>query len=200
MDNATLGLDYGYDGRQFSDGGNVTFYSLADNTRLSIQARPEFAPADVVPMGFKAVTTGEFTVSIDHKDGLFEQGQDIYLKDNLLGLYHDLGESSYTFTSEAGTFNDRFEVVYTTQALGTKTPQLDPNSVIVYKQGNTININSGTAEMTGVTIYDIRGRKLYSNDKINDIKTTVNSLQVAQEILIVEVNTVKGKVSKRIVF
>ncbi|WP_197062227.1 GEVED domain-containing protein [Flavobacterium rivuli] len=200
MDNATLGLDYGYDGRQFSDGGNVTFYSLAEDTRLSIQARPEFAPADIVPMGFKAVTTGEFTVSIDHKDGLFEQGQDIYLKDNLLGVYHDLGESGYTFTSEAGTFNDRFEIVYTTDALGTKTPQLDPNSVIVYKQGNTININSGTAEMTGVTIYDIRGRKLYSNDKINATKTAINSLQVAQEVLIVEINTVKGKVSKRIVF
>ena len=200
MDNATLGLDYGYDGRQFSDGGNVTFYSLAEDTRLSIQARPEFAPVDVVPMGFKALTTGEFTVSIDHKDGLFEQGQDIYLKDNLLGVYHDLGESNYTFTSEAGTFNDRFEVVYTTEALGTKTPQLDPNSVIVYKQGNTININSGTAEMTGVTIYDVRGRKLYGNDKINATKTAINSLQVAQEVLIVEINTVKGKVSKRIVF
>ncbi|KGO84599.1 hypothetical protein Q765_20730 [Flavobacterium rivuli WB 3.3-2 = DSM 21788] len=200
MDNATLGLDYGYDGRQFSDGGNVTFYSLAEDTRLSIQARPEFAPADIVPMGFKAVTTGEFTVSIDHKDGLFEQGQDIYLKDNLLDVYHDLGESGYTFTSEAGTFNDRFEVVYTTDALGTKTPQLDPNSVIVYKQGTTININSGTAEMTGVTIYDVRGRKLYSNDKINATKTAINSLEVAQEVLIIEINTVKGKVSKRIVF
>ena len=200
MANGTLGLDYGYDGRQFSDGGNATLYSLAESTRLAIQARPEFAPSDVVPMGFKVTNAGQFTISLDHMDGLFEQGQDIYLKDNLLGLYHDLGESNYTFTSEAGTINDRFEVVYTTQALGSKTPQLDPNSIIVYKQGNTININSGTAAMTGVTIYDVRGRILYSNKKINATQTAINSLQVAQEVLIVEISTVRGKVSKRIVF
>jgi len=199
MDNATLGLDYGYDGRQFSDGG-VTFYSLAEDTKLSIQARPEFRAADNVTMGFKTTNAGSFTVSLDHMDGLFEQGQDIYLKDNVLGLYHDLRESSYTFTSDAGTYNDRFEVVYTTQTLGTKTALPDPNSVIVYKQGNTINISSGITEMTGVTIYDVRGRKLYSNDKINGTKAAVNNLQVAQEVLIIEITTVKGKVSKRIVF
>jgi fibronectin-binding autotransporter adhesin len=200
MDNATPGLDYGYDGRQFSDGGNVTLYSLAESTRLAIQARPGFSASDVVPMGFKAATAGQYSVTIDHKDGLFADGQDIYLKDNLLGLYHDLSESNYTFTSEAGTFDDRFEVVYTTTALGTNTPQLDANSVIVYKQGTTITINSGTAEMTGVTIYDIRGRNLYSKADINATITTVSGLQAEQQVLIVEVNTLKGKVSKRIVF
>jgi hypothetical protein len=200
MDNATPGLDYGYDGRQFSDGGNVTLYSLAESTRLAIQARPGFSASDVVPMGLKAATAGQYSVTIDHKDGLFANGQDIYLKDNLLGLYHDLGESSYTFTSEANTYDGRFEVVYTTTALGTNTPQLDANSVLVYKQGTTITINSGAAEMTGVTIYDIRGRNLYSKADINATITTVRGLQAEQQVLIVEVNTLKGKVSKRIVF
>ena len=106
----------------------------------------------------------------------------------------------YIFTSEAGTFNARFEVVYTTEALGTDAPQLNANSVIVFKEGNTININTGTASMNGVTIYDIRGRQLYSKSGINATQSIVSGLQVEQQVLIIEIDTGKGKVSKRIVF
>ena len=200
MEGGTLGLDYGYDGKKFTDGGSLALYSLAAGTNLAIQARPGFETGDVVPMGYIANTPGQFTISLDHYDGLFEGSQDIYIKDNQEGLTHNLKNGGYTFASEAGTFTNRFEVVYTTEALGTDTPVLSANSVIVYKQGTAIHINSGTAEMTGVSIYDIRGRKLYSQSNINATQTAITGLQVQQEVLIVEVNTVKGKVSKRIVF
>jgi hypothetical protein len=54
--------------------------------------------------------------------------------------------------------------------------------------------------MTGVTIYDIRGSKLYSQSDINAADTTITNLQIQQQVIIVEVATTKGKVSKRIVF
>jgi hypothetical protein len=199
MEEGTLGLDYGYDGKLLSD-ADLSIYSIAEDTKLTIQARPEFSTTDVVPMGFKAVNAGQFTIAIDHAEGIFEQRQDVFLKDNLLGTTNNITSQGYTFTSEAGTFADRFELVYTTEALGTTTPQLNANSVIVYKDGSSININTGTAEMTDVTVYDIQGRVLYSKNGLNTTKTSVTGLQVQTEVLIVEVNTNKGKVSKKIIF
>ncbi|MXN93349.1 hypothetical protein GR160_19165, partial [Flavobacterium sp. Sd200] len=115
---ATLELDYGYDGRLLNDGGRIALYSLAGETSLAIQSRPDFEVGDVVPMGFTAVTPGDYTLSLDRFDGLFDQGQDIYLKDNQLGLTHDLADGGYAFSTAAGTFNDRFEVVYAREVLG----------------------------------------------------------------------------------
>lgn len=202
MDGATTGIDYGYDGESIATNDMVALYSIADDKNLSIQARPAFTPTDVVPMGFIATTAGNYTITLDHVEGIFEQDQNIYIVDNLLGLTKDIKEGGYVFTTEAGTFADRFKVVYVkaTDALGTDNPVLAANNVIVFKQGNTISINTGTADMTGVNVYDIQGRKLYSQNNVNATQTTVNGLNAHNEVLIVEINTIKGKVSKRIVF
>ncbi|MXN93351.1 T9SS sorting signal type C domain-containing protein, partial [Flavobacterium sp. Sd200] len=143
---------------------------------------------------------GQYSIAIDRKDGLFDEGQEIYLKDNLLGTVTSL-EEAYIFTSEAGTFNGRFEVVYAASpSLGDDDHSLNANNVMVFKQGNGIAINTGSAAMNSVTIYDIRGRQLYTKSGINATETVVSGLQVEQQVLIVEVDTVKGKVSKRIIF
>jgi len=199
IDEATLDLDYGYDGQQLTDGG-LSLYSIAQETNLAIQARPAFTTADVVPMGYVAGAAGEYTITLDSTDGLFADGQEIFIKDNATGTISNITTAAYTFTTEAGTFNERFEVVYAAAALGTNSPQLNANSVIVFKNGNAIDITTGTAEISSVAVYDIRGRKLYSNNNVNASQTTVTGLQVQTEVLIVEVNTNKGKVSKKIIF
>jgi len=202
IDGATTDIDYGYDGQSMSGGDAVALYTIAANTNLTIQARPAFTSSDVVKMGFNANAAGSYTITLDHVEGVFEQGQNIYLKDNVLGTVTDIKEGGYVFSTEAGTFVDRFEVVYAknNDALGTDSPVLTSNNVIVFKQGNTISINTGIADMTSVTIYDIQGRKLYSQNNINATQTVVNGLNAHNEVLIVEMNTVKGKVSKKIVF
>jgi len=196
----TRSLDYGYDGKLLSDSGRVALYTLAEDTNLSIQARQAFESTDVVPVGFVVTEAGQYTINLDHADGLFGQGQLIFLKDNLLGTVTNV-ETDYTFTSEAGTFSKRFEIVYVApQALGIDDLKLDPNSVMVFKDGNTININTGTAKMTSISIFDIRGRKLYTKSGLDTTEAVVNELYVQQQVLIVEIHTLRGKVSKRIVF
>jgi phosphodiesterase/alkaline phosphatase D-like protein len=200
MDNATLALDYGYDAKKFAENNTVALYSIADNTPLTVQARPAFTNTDVVPMGFVAPSAGSFTITLDHVNGAFSNGQAIYLRDNAEGVIRNLNEGGYTFATEAGTFDTRFDVLYNTQVLGTDNPVLDANTVAVFKQGTTIQINTGSVVMNCVTIYDIRGRKVYSMDNVNNTQAAITNLTAEQQVLIVEVNTVKGKVSKRIVF
>ncbi|AWH83628.1 hypothetical protein HYN59_00190 [Flavobacterium album] len=198
-DMTTLGLDYGWDGKAFINDGDVTLFSLAGEETLGIQARPSFEASDVVPMGYQATQPGTYTIALDHMDGVFEAGQDIYLQDNLLNITHDLKQGAYEFTTEAGIITNRFNIIYA-EPLSTENPTLDANSVIVYKDGNSININSGTADMTGVSVYDTRGRLLYNAKYINATETVINGLTAEKQVLIVTISTVKGEVSKKIIF
>jgi hypothetical protein len=199
IDTATTGIDYGYDGAVFND-GSTALYSIAAGSELAIQARPAFNVNDVVTMGFNTLAAGEYTISLDHFEGQFSQDQDIYLKDNLTGMVHDLKESDYTFTTNAGIMNIRFEIVYTNEALSKPEPILNANSVMVYKDNKAIHVNAGSVEITGVVIYDIRGRKLYSKSAVNAVQTEITDLQAESQVLIVEITTTKGRVSKRIIF
>jgi hypothetical protein len=180
--------------------GSAKLYSKVQTNSLAIQARPQFEANDVVPMGFTVTTGGQYTITLDHVDGVFSTGQNVYLKDNLLGTTTSLNEAPYQFTTDAGTFDARFEVVYLpAESLGVQNPEL-ANMVVVYQQNGAININSGTAEMTSVALYDVLGRKLYENNSINKTETSITGLAVSKVVLIVEINTVNGKISKKIIY
>jgi len=201
IDGATTGIDYGYDGAQLNKDGIASIYSIAEETDLGIQARPAFTDTDVVALGYIAKTAGEYTLSIDHVDGLFKDGQEIFIKDNTLGLLHNFKDGAYTFTTDAGTNNDRLQVVYkATEALDTNNPAITANNVVIYKEGNTININTGAIAMNAITVFDIAGRKLYSNHNMNVSESSISGITAKNQLLIVEVSTEKGNVSKKIIF
>lgn len=196
----TLGIDFGWDGRALTDDGKVALYTMVENIPLAIQARPSFENTDVVPVIFRADEAGTYSIAIDHMDGVFAAGQDIFLRDNHSETIHDLKESTYEFTTEAGTFTDRFDVLYADEALGMNSPVLNADSVIVYKQASNINISSDVADITSVSVYDMRGRLLYSKEGINASETVISGLQAAKQVLIVNITTTKGDISKKIVF
>ncbi|MFP9100121.1 T9SS sorting signal type C domain-containing protein [Flavobacterium sp. RHBU_24] len=200
QDEGTLGLDYGYDGKLIGESNTLKLYSFVQNTPLAIQARPGFDSADVVQLGYTAAAAGEYTIAIDHVDGVFAEGQQIYLKDNVTGTITEILENAYTFTTEAGTFEGRFEVHYQASALGAGTPFIDAASVIVYQNGDIVTVNAGDTLINAVTVYDIRGRQLYSHDSINTTEISIHNLAAAHQVLIIEIATEKGKISKRIVY
>lgn len=200
MENGTLGLDYGLDARTFGDNGTA-LYTFADKEELAIQARPAFTETDVVALGYNAQTAGTYTISLDNKDGLFTKGQNVYLVDKVLNITTNLNDQAYSFVAESGKVNDRFDVVYKNTTLNVNNPDaLNANSVVAFKDGNNITVNSGTALMNSVRIFDIHGRQLYYGDNINAVETQISGLTIQQQMIIVEVNTDKGTVSKKLIF
>ncbi|MGQ2984952.1 T9SS sorting signal type C domain-containing protein [Flavobacterium sp.] len=198
MQGGTMGIDFGYDGRAITSQGKVAIFTKADDIQLAIQARPEFDSADVVPLSFRANEPGIYAIALDHADGIFVQGQDIFLRDNMLEVIHNIKESAYAFTTEAGTFEGRFDIIYA-EVLGINEMPVNGNNVIVFKNGNSINISSGDAEITSVEVYDIRGRLLY-DEKATGTEIVIEALAAESQILIVNIDTVKGKVTKKIIF
>jgi len=193
----TLGLDYGYDGKLIND-GSTTLYSIAEDTRLVIQAREVFNAEDEVPLGYKTSADGSYTINISQKTGVFNEGQHIYLRDNLLGVLHDLGENgAYTFATSEGTFENRFTVVYD----GTlDTPAFEDDYFSISKNRNSITVNSGKVKMKSITIYDMLGRIVYSKVGINASLTEIDDLNAEEQVLIVQVITEEGTIiNKKII-
>ena len=201
IEGTTLGFDDSYDGKLINPGSTIS--SIIDNENYVIQARPTpFVNTDEVPLNFNATTAGSYTLSIDHVDGLFLGDQNIYLRDNLLNITHDIKASAYTFTSDQGTFSDRFDVVYNNSTLNISTPTFDANSVVVYKDDNSVlNINAGKVVMENVKIYDVRGRLIYEKSNINTTTTALNDLKAEQQVLLVKITSDDNKVvTKKVVF
>ncbi len=200
LDNTTNGIDYGYDGKLLTDAATVSLYSVVVDTKLAIQARPAFNIADVVNLGFSAPNAGQYTISIDHTEGVFATGQKVYLKDNAEGIIRSLDARNYTFTTEAGTFDTRFELMYQTNALGTDIVDTDANNVVVYKNGNTLFVDGGYVLLISVTLYDMQGREVYRLNDVDNTKAEINNLAVQQQVLAVVIDTEKGRVTRKIIF
>ena len=197
--NATLSVDQGIDGRDIND-GDLGLSTLIGTVSYAIQGRPvPFDASDIVPLNFKATTAGDYMIAIEHADGLFSGGaQSVYLKDNLISTIHNLNTGAYSFASEAGTFNNRFEIVYALP-LGTDNPIFSANNVIIYNQNNELIINSGNIIMASIKVFDIRGRLLQERKEINASHTTIGS-GLANEVLLVQITSIEGVVvTKKVV-
>lgn len=197
MPTATLGIDTAIDGHYYND-SQTALTSIINGEEFSVQGRPTFNASDVVSLGFKAQTAGEFAISIDNIDGLFTEGQEIFLKDNLTNTIHNLSNGSYSFASEVGTFNTRFEIIYQS-TLATQTQVLDANNVIVYKQDQNIVVNTGKVKMNKVRVFDINGRLLLEEKNIN-ASTTKVSTKATNQVVIVQITTIDDVViSKKVI-
>jgi hypothetical protein len=189
---ATQGEDNQIDGEMFGYGESA-LYSLINNSdkEFVIQGRSlPFEPTDVVPLGFKATTAGEFMISLANFDGLFAEGQNIYLKDNVTQIVHNLKEGAYAFISEEGTFDTRFEVVYQT-TMSVDTPNLD-NNWIVFKQAGQFQIMTQGFDMKSVQVFDMLGRTVYAS--VAEGTTHTIARIDANQVLIVKITTADGDV------
>lgn len=196
----TNAFDYGWDGVLLND-GNLSVYTSAEGTNLAIQAKGEFTVTDIVPVAYRVDEAGSYTLQLSQPDGLFAASQDIYLKDNTTGTTHDIKAGDYTFASDAGTFTNRFEVMYINPTMGTDDNTFTTNNVLVYKKDGTLNINTGTAEIKDVRLFDVRGRLVHEVKDVKASALTISNIAVQQQVLVVQVTTADGAVvSKKTVY
>ncbi|WP_282123286.1 T9SS sorting signal type C domain-containing protein [Algibacter mikhailovii] len=140
-----------------NDGGKYTIQGKAINS---------INEDEVIQLGFSTSITvdTEYKLSIDHLQGDFLNSNTIYIKDNALDTIHNLTDSDYSFTSEVGEFNERFEIIFKEEA----ALSLDENNV----EANTLRIvslygdaflfkTSDHLSIKTVAIFDLLGRQLY---------------------------------------
>jgi len=200
VDGATNAVDFDFDGKAL-DNPATGLYNLINGENYVIQGKGlPFNAADFVELGFKAAEAGNYTIALDHFDGVFSTGQNVFIKDNLTGITHNISESAYTFSSAAGTFNSRFQIVYQ-NVLSVKNPAFDANSVVLYQNNNALHINSGSTVISDVKIFDIRGRLVYEKRQINASTTSLTDLNAGHQVLLVHITSNENKtITKKVVY
>jgi hypothetical protein len=195
IENATnTGMDRGFDGEMVDVGNPITIYTLQEEKKLSIQGRAlPFNQEDVIPIGYKSTVTGAYQINLSDFDGVFTE-QGIYLEDLLLNVVHDLKAGNYQFTTEIGTFDDRFRIRFTNNTLGVDNPILTANQIVIYKNNDqNFVILSGNAIMESVKVFDVRGRLLLEQKGINATQTIVSG-GLANEVLLLQITDTEGTV------
>jgi hypothetical protein len=116
-------------------------------------------------------------------------------------VIHDIKSDSYIFSSEAGTFNDRFVLRYTDKTLGTNDFDLNDSSVLIAKDKNELKIKSELETIKRITVFDILGRKIFDNPAVNSTEFRTSNSALKNQIGIVKVTLTNGQVlSKKVVF
>lgn len=192
MAEATQGVD-SLDGKYIND-APIALTSIINAGEYTIQGRAlPFTTSDTVQLGFKTNVAGNYTIALDHVDGLFTGEQAIYLKDNFTGNEIDLKVGSYTFNSLAGIDNARFLLKYQ-RTLNLDSSEFNGNNVCVYINNGTLYVNSGTSIIDTIEVYDIQGRLIAHQKAVKSTTAIINNLNATKQVLIVKVKGENNKV------
>jgi hypothetical protein len=190
---ATTGVD-DFDSKYINDSG-YALTSNIDGGEYTIQGRPVFDATDVVALNFKTIAATDYTIALAHTEGVFLNGQDIYLVDSKTGTETNLKADAYTFTATAGVDNARFSLKYQ-KTLKVDHPTFNDNSVTVYSKNGTLYINSEAIAIQNISVFDIQGRLITHQNNVKANTASISNLKVNQ-VLIVQVtsedNTVVNK-------
>ncbi|MFC4723095.1 LamG-like jellyroll fold domain-containing protein [Geojedonia litorea] len=139
-DETTDGFDYGY------DAVNTEVYNSDLNLALEGEnyTMLAFAPITddkVIPLNFKSSEAKNFEIKITEYDNI-DPNQKIFLKDNLTGTYANLkGSKAYQFSSEAGDFNNRFEIVFQPEQQSLSTEESGYQFNLIFYNSTTKNLH-----------------------------------------------------------
>jgi hypothetical protein len=145
-------------------------YSLIDNhqQRFVIQGKAEsdLHLNETIKLGFETVLDSAmiYSISIGETEGNFFNTHPVYLFDAYMNELHDLRESNYHFTSEAGVFLDRFFISFLQGALSVNEQQGHEKQLSIYfDQKKDVYFNlSASSPMEKIQIYSLTGQLIYN--------------------------------------
>jgi hypothetical protein len=168
------GATESYDGslydtkRSFTSKPAQIFSIITDSDdKFAIQSKAvdDLNTSEVINLGFETTIDIPFLyhISIDRTEGTFMDAEAIYLIDSYTGTSHNLKSSDYSFTSDPGTYLDRFSVIFSEASLS----QLDPKDTrvelyVISNRDGTISMKvSGFSPMEYLFLYDLLGRLVH---------------------------------------
>nr|WP_199002294.1 Ig-like domain-containing protein [Flavobacterium sp. ASV13] len=197
---ATNELDDAYDGDSYASG--TALYSILEDHNLVIQGRalPFEEEKEIIPLGYTTSSATQYTIGIESVDGLF-QDKNVYLLDKTNNTTTNLASQRYTFTTDAGTFNDRFVLSFYKKTLGTGDFENVKDGILVSVKNKVINVVSSKESIKDVTLYDITGKQLYNKNKVDNTELQIQNLPSANQVLLVKITLDNGFITtKKIIF
>lgn len=160
---ATDGFDEKYDAIKMFSSESIfsQIYTILEEKNYVINGIPLPTDSIIVPLGIKISQTGSY--SLIKKDFIAPYGYRVFLIDKTNNLSVNLRENEkYDFTSDAGTFSDRFLLKFISITTGIDDPVAQKKDFNIYSFYDIVNIipmntmvNSSKGE---IKIFDLTGR------------------------------------------
>lgn len=164
-------------------GGSDVVYTFAGTEKVSINGRSEFSDTDVVVLGSSHFTAGQYKLVLDKTEGIFANGQHIFLKDTVTGSLTDLSENTYVFDAEKGETEGRFQIVYREDRV--LAAEVADAGILLYREGESYWLKS-TKDISEVEIYDLSG-KLTGRLKRNSRSVRIDLQELARGVYILKI-------------
>lgn len=187
--------------RNLSSNLSAIIYTSIDtsNKKFAVQGKDinSLSLDEVIPVGFKSTIEEPtlYTFSIAQLEGNFVTNNTIYLVDYDMNVTHNLSNSDYSFTSEVGEFENRFEIVFNEDALSINefNASISNLSIIELNSGKVqFKFTHSNLEMSSIEIIDLLGRTIY-NLKANSNTETYNLSNLSNATYIAKVKLSNGQ-------
>lgn len=177
VDDASNDYDLVYDA-PIAMSSSDNFYTISDTKKLAIQGRNSSDVInDRVMLGMSNFIAGTYTIMLENKEGIFDNNQAIYIKDNSTGIIKEITSTEgYTFSADSGVIDGRFEIVYQNES-SLLTDELKKNDILVYRDAGFFVIKSPSV-IENIEMYDTSGKLIYTNRSVNnkDFRININAL------------------------
>lgn len=202
--NATDGFDLGYDAPMIED--NVEdMYWFFSNYQFVIQGVPDFNLERELNMGIKVSEKGPLKISIDELMNI-PADMNIFLRDSLMDITHDLRAEEYVTESEVGTFTERFKLVFQDKTVveePVEEPVVDAGEFeILYVNGSREILvrNPQLLDISKIYLNNMLGQQVhvyYNIPKEKEIRLPVNRFSSA--VYVVKVHSENGIRTKKVI-
>ncbi len=132
----------------------------------------------------------------------FDDAQPIFIHDIENDLYVDLRSQNYELHLEPGSYNDRFEITFTSNALSTE--DISVEDFVVYQNNNVSELhilNPNQLQIKSIALFDVNGKQVFS--KINlpvENNYSYSTKQLSDGVYIAKVTFDSGNdLSKKII-
>ena len=199
--NATSGLDNGYDGINF-DNNEDDMYFLNSGAKLVIRGDGYFNITDSFPVGIALSAPGTIQFTLDGTEN-FDDNQNIYIYDNVTGIYHNIKTDIFEINLPAGNIDNRFSLRFLDTTLSVSNSNLENNLTVSFANNNNtllIKNNQTNIIVNAVEFYNLLGQSikkvLVENQNQNNILIPVENTSAGTYIARIETNS--GILSKKI--
>lgn len=165
MEDSEDGYDTRYDAAKMVN-PDLNLYTIANSDKLAINAMPFSPEQTVVPIGFTTVLSGLHKFQFEDLSVLNVATQ-VYLKDNYestLTQVESFGD--YSFECQPGTYDDRFELIFTNSTTDVEKIKAAMSNFVVSPNpavGDKIQVKvKDGSDRVELTLVDLLGREVFA--------------------------------------
>lgn len=192
IENATEGVDFGYDGLKKKGNPSIALYSLINENHYGIQGLAPIIEETEVELGLDLSTGGNYTFNV--KENSLNPNITVFLKDKELNTEVEVSKNkSYNFTEIKGSSTNRFTLVFKTTNVTTAVEdRINTNEYTVYANKRTLFVNTNN-ENIEVSVSNLLGQKLSQHYLSNNLKTI--QLPEANQVYLIRIKNEQNQIS-----